>query len=152
MSKEDILMKSRTFLFISLNLVFFLTYPNMGWAQAPREETEKTAQHLATLLNVGRLVGMSILFSAIFSGIEMLWVRQFGFLKETLIAQRPLAFSRRRESDLPVDAAIPESRHAQPLPGRPDEVSNQRHLVGIFCASGMKHKVICVVAWNLNSS
>ena len=56
MSKEDILMKSRTFLFISLNLVFFLTYPNMGWAQAPREETEKTAQHLATLLNVGRLI------------------------------------------------------------------------------------------------
>jgi Protein of unknown function (DUF3365) len=49
-------MKSRTFLFISLNLVFFLTYPNFGWAQAPREETEKTAQYLATLLNVGRLI------------------------------------------------------------------------------------------------
>ena len=49
-------MKSRTFLFISLNLVFFLTYPNIGWTQAPREEIEKTAQHLATLLNVGRLI------------------------------------------------------------------------------------------------
>ena len=49
-------MKSRTFLFISLNLVFFLMYPNIGWAQAPREEIEKTAQHLATLLNVGRLI------------------------------------------------------------------------------------------------
>jgi general secretion pathway protein A len=49
-------MKSRTFLFISLNLVFFLTCPNIDWAQAPREETEKTAQHLATLLNVGRLI------------------------------------------------------------------------------------------------
>jgi hypothetical protein len=49
-------MKSRTFLFISLNLVFFLTYPNIGWAQDPREEIEKTAQHLATLLNVGRLI------------------------------------------------------------------------------------------------
>jgi len=49
-------MKSRTVLFISLNLVFFLTYPNISWAQAPREETEKTAQHLATLLNVGRLI------------------------------------------------------------------------------------------------
>ena len=49
-------MKSRTFLFISLNLVFFLTCPNIGWAQAPREETEKTAQQLATLLNVGRLI------------------------------------------------------------------------------------------------
>ena len=49
-------MKSRTFLFISLNLVFILTYPNIGWTQASREETEKTAQHLATLLNVGRLI------------------------------------------------------------------------------------------------
>jgi hypothetical protein len=55
-SKEDILMKSRAFLFISLHLVFFLTCPIIGWAQAPREETEKTAQHLATLLNVGRLI------------------------------------------------------------------------------------------------
>ena len=49
-------MKSLAFLFISLNLVLFLTYPNIGWAQAPREEIEKTAQHLATLLNVGRLI------------------------------------------------------------------------------------------------
>lgn len=49
-------MKSRTVLFISLSLVFFLTYPNIGWAQAPREEIEKTAQHLAALLNVGRLI------------------------------------------------------------------------------------------------
>ena len=49
-------MKSRVFLFISLNLVFFLMWSNIGWAQAPREETEKTAQLLATLLNVGRLI------------------------------------------------------------------------------------------------
>jgi general secretion pathway protein A len=49
-------MKSRVFLFISMSLVFFLTWPSIGRAQAPREETEKTAQHLATLLNVGRLI------------------------------------------------------------------------------------------------
>ena len=29
---------------------------------------------------------MSIIFSAIFSGIEIIWDRQFGFLKETLVA------------------------------------------------------------------
>jgi ABC-2 type transport system permease protein len=29
---------------------------------------------------------MSILFTAIFSGINMIWDRQFGFLKETLVA------------------------------------------------------------------
>src|SRR6516225_3767290 len=32
------------------------------------------------------VVGMSILFMAIFSGIGLLWDRQFGFLKETLVA------------------------------------------------------------------
>lgn len=56
MSKKDILMKSRVFLFISLSLVCFLTWPSIAWAQAPREETENTAQHLATLLKVGRLI------------------------------------------------------------------------------------------------
>jgi len=32
------------------------------------------------------IIAMSILFSAIFSGIEIIWDRQFGFLKETLVA------------------------------------------------------------------
>src|ERR1700722_26889 len=32
------------------------------------------------------VVGMAILFTSIFSGIGLLWDRQFGFLKETLVA------------------------------------------------------------------
>jgi ABC-2 type transport system permease protein len=32
------------------------------------------------------IVGMSIIFTAIFSGIQIIWDRQFGFLKETLVA------------------------------------------------------------------
>jgi ABC-2 type transport system permease protein len=35
------------------------------------------------------IVGMSILFSSIFSGVGLLWDRQFGFLKETLVAPVP---------------------------------------------------------------
>jgi ABC-2 type transport system permease protein len=35
------------------------------------------------------IVAMAILFSAMFSGIEILWDRQFGFLKETLVAPVP---------------------------------------------------------------
>jgi ABC-2 type transport system permease protein len=35
------------------------------------------------------VVCMSILFTAMFSGIAMLWDRQFGFLKETLVAPVP---------------------------------------------------------------
>jgi ABC-2 type transport system permease protein len=32
------------------------------------------------------IIAMSILFSSIFSGIEIIWDKQFGFLKETLVA------------------------------------------------------------------
>lgn len=32
------------------------------------------------------IIAMSILFMAIFSGIEVIWDKQFGFLKETLVA------------------------------------------------------------------
>ncbi len=32
------------------------------------------------------VIGMSIIFSSIFSGMEIIWDRQFGFLKETLVA------------------------------------------------------------------
>ena len=32
------------------------------------------------------IVTMGILFTAVFSGIEIIWDRQFGFLKETLVA------------------------------------------------------------------
>jgi hypothetical protein len=49
-------MKFLVLLFISPSLVFFLLWSSISWAQAPREEIEKTAQHLATLLNVGRLI------------------------------------------------------------------------------------------------
>lgn len=35
------------------------------------------------------IIAMSILFTAIFSGMEMIWDRQFGFLKETLVAPVP---------------------------------------------------------------
>jgi len=32
------------------------------------------------------IIAMSIIFTAIFTGIEIIWDRQFGFLKETLVA------------------------------------------------------------------
>ena len=35
------------------------------------------------------VIGMTVLFSAMFSGIALLWDRQFGFLKETLVAPVP---------------------------------------------------------------
>src|SRR5258708_5237835 len=35
------------------------------------------------------VIAQGILFTAIFSGIELIWDRQFGFLKETLVAPVP---------------------------------------------------------------
>jgi ABC-2 type transport system permease protein len=35
------------------------------------------------------IIAMTVLFSAIFSGMGLLWDRQFGFLKETLVAPVP---------------------------------------------------------------
>ena len=35
------------------------------------------------------IIGMTILFSSVFSGMGLLWDRQFGFLKETLVAPVP---------------------------------------------------------------
>ncbi len=32
------------------------------------------------------IIGMSVLFTAVFTGIEIIWDRQFGFLKETMVA------------------------------------------------------------------
>lgn len=35
------------------------------------------------------VITMSVLFTSVFSGIEVIWDRQFGFLKETLVAPVP---------------------------------------------------------------
>ncbi|HVT74850.1 MAG TPA: ABC transporter permease [Candidatus Paceibacterota bacterium] len=35
------------------------------------------------------IIGMNIIFSSMFSGMEVIWDRQFGFLKETLVAPMP---------------------------------------------------------------
>ena len=32
------------------------------------------------------IIGMSLIFTAIFNGVQVIWDRQFGFLKETLVA------------------------------------------------------------------
>ncbi len=35
------------------------------------------------------VIAMTVLFTSVFSGIELIWDRQFGFLKETLVAPVP---------------------------------------------------------------
>ena len=35
------------------------------------------------------IIGMSIIFGSIFNGMSLVWDRQFGFLKETMVAPKP---------------------------------------------------------------
>ena len=44
------------------------------------EEAQKIAQKI-DVIDHGRIIAQGILFTAIFSGIEMIWDRQFGFYK-----------------------------------------------------------------------
>ncbi|MFH0956604.1 MAG: ABC transporter permease, partial [Candidatus Aenigmatarchaeota archaeon] len=39
-----------------------------------------------TVFLIPGIVSMSVLFTSMFSGIQVIWDRQFGFLKETLVA------------------------------------------------------------------
>jgi ABC-2 type transport system permease protein len=59
----------------------------MGFGLGPVFEKSGQGSYLQFI--APGVVGMSILFTAIFSGIGLLWDRQFGFLKETLVAPVP---------------------------------------------------------------
>src|SRR3990167_3329978 len=50
---------------------------------------EKAGQGNYVNFLVPGIIAMSILFTAMFAGIEIIWDRQFGFLKETLVAPIP---------------------------------------------------------------
>jgi len=56
----------------------------LGFGFGPTYEKAGGGNYLEFL--VPGIIAMSILFTAIFSGIEIIWDRQFGFLKETLVA------------------------------------------------------------------
>ena len=60
----------------------------LGFGLGPVFETGRAAAATSSSSRPG-VVGMTILFSSIFSGVGLLWDRQFGFLKETLVAPVP---------------------------------------------------------------
>src|SRR3954453_17950218 len=59
----------------------------LGFGLGPVFERAGQGDYLAFV--APGVVGMTILFSSIFSGVGLLWDRQFGFLKETLVAPVP---------------------------------------------------------------
>jgi len=56
----------------------------LGFGLGPMYEEAGGGNYIQFL--VPGVIAMSILFTAMFTGIEVIWDRQFGFLKETLVA------------------------------------------------------------------
>ena len=65
-------------------MLYLLTLGLRSWAGVSEGRQGSYLQFVAP-----GVIGMSVLFSSVFSGVGLLWDRQFGFLKETLVAPVP---------------------------------------------------------------
>ncbi len=78
--------RSRARIFASLAQPLLFLFA-IGFGFGPTYQKAGNGNYIQFL--VPGIVAMAVLFSAVFSGIEILWDRQFGFLKETLVAPVP---------------------------------------------------------------
>ncbi len=79
--KRYIRSKSRIIGSLGQPLLFLLA---LGYGLGPVFQRAGQGNYLEFL--APGVIGMGIIFTSIFSGIEIIWDRQFGFLKETLVA------------------------------------------------------------------
>jgi ABC-2 type transport system permease protein len=79
--KRFIRSKSRIIGSLGQPLLFLLA---LGYGFGPVFQKAGQGSYLQFL--APGIIGMSIIFTSIFSGMEIIWDRQFGFLKETLVA------------------------------------------------------------------
>lgn len=75
--------KSRIFGALAMPL-FFLAFLGMGFRKMPIPGLEGEAGYIHFL--IPGIIGMSLLFSSTFGGMSVLWDREFGFLKEIMVA------------------------------------------------------------------
>lgn len=76
--------KSRIFGSLAQPLLYLFA---LGFGLGPVFQKAGSGNYIDFL--VPGIVSMSIIFTALFSGIEVIWDKQFGFLKETLVAPVP---------------------------------------------------------------
>src|SRR3954467_5905512 len=65
----------------------FLYLAALGFGLGPTFQKAGNGRYLQFV--APGVIAMTVLFSSVFSGIGLLWDRQFGFLKETLVAPVP---------------------------------------------------------------
>ena len=75
--------KSRIFGTVAMPL-FFLLFLGMGFKRIPVPGISEGVEYLRYL--VPGIIGMNLLFSSTFGGLSVLWDREFGFLKEIMVA------------------------------------------------------------------
>jgi ABC-2 type transport system permease protein len=75
--------RSRARIFASLAQPLLFLFA-MGFGFGPTFQKAGNGSYIQFL--APGIIAMAVLFSAVFSGIEILWDKQFGFLKETLVA------------------------------------------------------------------
>jgi ABC-2 type transport system permease protein len=63
---------------------FFLAFLGLGFNRMTVPGLTKDVQYIKYL--VPGIIGMSLLFQSIFAGLSVLWDREFGFLKEIMVA------------------------------------------------------------------
>lgn len=73
--------RSRIFGSLAQPLLFLVS---LGYGLGPTFQRAGQGDYLSFL--APGIIGMGIVFTSIFSGMEIIWDRQFGFLKETLVA------------------------------------------------------------------
>jgi len=82
--KRDIRSKAQIVASLGQPLLYLLV---LGFGLGPIFQKSGNGSYLQFV--APGVISMSILFTSVFSGIAMLWDRQFGFLKETLVAPVP---------------------------------------------------------------
>jgi len=75
--------KSRIFGTVAMPL-FFLLFFSMGFRKIPIQGLSEDVDYFLYL--VPGIIGMNLLFSSTFGGLSVLWDREFGFLKEIMVA------------------------------------------------------------------
>jgi ABC-2 type transport system permease protein len=64
--------------------IFFLAFLGLGFGRASIPGIPAGLQYIEYL--TPGIIGMSMLFSSVFAGISVLWDKEFGFLKEVMVA------------------------------------------------------------------
>jgi len=64
--------------------LMFLAFLGMGFSRASVPGISKNITYINFL--VPGIIGMNMLFSSMFGGLSVLWNREFGFLKEIMVA------------------------------------------------------------------